>query len=527
MHTFQDLQEIGESEQDKMMFALECVTDFCGSYEYRRGVDAKSYYEGENPFLKRYEHIIYDMRGEAHLDEVSPNHKIYSRYVFSAITEGTQYLLANGISFDNQDTKEKLGGDGFDIVLQNLMDEAQIYGTGWAFWNGEKISLLPWLQFYPLKDEITSAVRAGVRFWRIDEGKPLRFVLYEEDGYTEYIQDDDGERILQPKQKYRVEIREDGISETEIVDSENFPSFPIIPLYYINQRSILFGNTAAVDAYDLLNSKLVNNIDEGALIYWVLRNCNGMDEVDDARFIEQLRRAHVTHADGDEGASVEPHQIEAPVMSTEQGIQRLKRLLDDNFMTCDTESIRAGAVTATQIRAAYQKLDAKTAKAEYCVIEFMHRLFKAAGIDDSEKFTFKWDKTINQAEQITSILQAAQFLDEETVTRMLLEVLGKIDIVEDVLQRKQADEMQKFSLPTGEGAESGETVQQTSAEFEQAAEESVGKGLNGIQINSLLQILAQVAAGSITRTQATSIISVAVGISKEKAREFVEDMGGE
>lgn len=448
MLTYQDLESVGTDENAKMEFSLKCITEFCSSKDYNFGVDAKTYYEGENPFLRKYEHIIYDMQGIAHVDEITPNHKIYSRYVFSAITEGTQYLLANGVSFDNPEVKEKLGGDSFDVVLQKLLDDAQVYGVGWAFWNGDEITVLPYLQFYPLKDENTSAVKAGVRFWQIDKDKPLRFVLYELDGYTEYIQYPGKEpEVMHEKQGYREVAAEysDGTPDA-IIDSENFPDFPVIPLYYINQKSILSGNTAAVNAYDLLNSKMINNIDEGTLVYWVLHNCNAMDDIDDARFIEQLRRSHVTHADGDEGAGVSPHTVEAPVAPTEAGIARIKRLLDDNFMTCDTESLRAGNVTATQIKAAYQKLDSKTAKTEYCVIEFIHRLFVVAGINKDEKFTFKWDKTINKQEEIQSILQAAQFLDEETVTRMLLEALGKIDIFNDVMKRKEEMALQRYNL---------------------------------------------------------------------------------
>lgn len=449
LYTYQDLEAVGDDEQAKMQFALSCIQTFKDSDEYKFGQKAKSYYEGINPNLEKYQKMVYDMQGVAHVDDISPNHKIYSRYVFSAITEGTQYLLANGVSFDNEETKEKLGGEALDNALQELLDDAQIYGVGWAFWNGEKITVLPYLQFYPLKDENTSAVKAGVRFWQIDDNKPLRFVLYEEDGYTEYIMPTDSEpQVLHEKQSYREKVvsYDDDTMADEIVDSENFPSFPIVPLYYINQKSILWGNTPVVDAYDLLNSKMVNNIDEGTLMYWVLKNCNVMDEVDDAKFIEQLRRSHVTHADGDEGASAEPHQIEANVGSTEAGIARIKRLLDDNFMTCDTDTLRAGNVTATQIRAAYQKLDAKTAKAEYCVIEFMKRLFVVAGVDDSEKFTFKWDKTIDQASQITMILQGLQLLDSETATRMYLEAMGKIDIVDEVLERKEADAAEQMQM---------------------------------------------------------------------------------
>lgn len=528
MYTYQDLLEVGDNEDARMQFALACIEDFIGSPEYKFASEAKQYYEGINPKLQAYQKVVYDMRGLAHKDEVSPNHKIYSRYVFSAITEGTQYLLANGVSFDNEDTKNKLGGDDLDTELQQLLDSAQIYGCAWALWNGERITEMPFLQFVPLKDENTSAVKAGIRFWQIADYKPLRFVLYEIDGYTEYIREDGAEpRVLHPKRDYKIEVNHyDSNIPDEIVNSENFPDFPIIPLYYINQKSIIWGNTAVVDAYDLLNSKMVNNIDEGNLVYWVLRNCNAMDETDDANFIANLIRSHVMHADGDEGASAEPHQIEAPVGSTETGIARIKRLLDENFMTCDTESVRAGNVTATQIKAAYQKLDAKTAKAEYCVIEFLKRLFVVAGIDDSEKFTFQWDRTINRAEEITTILQCAQILDGETITRMLLETLGKVDIVEEVLNRQRTEEMQRFNLEGGETMQGSneqptESAEGVSGGIEVAAEQIAGKGLNGIQAQSLIAILGQLAAGSISEGQAVNIIAVTIGVSKEKAREIV------
>ena len=271
MHTYQDLEKVQNDEQQKISFVLGCINDFKGSDEYKFMLDAKQYFEGVNPKLEKYQKIIYDMQGIGHVDAVSPNHKIFSRYVFSAITEGTQYLLSNGATFEKEDTKNKLGGDSFDVLLQKLLTDAQVYGVSWGFWyyddndSKEKLSIIPPLQFVPLKDENTSAVRAGIRFWQIDPMKPLRFTLYEADGYTEYIQKS-GEKpeILHEKRDYKVKIRSYGIGiPDEIVESENFPDFPIIPLYYINQKSILCGNTAAVDAYDLLNSKMVNNIDTG------------------------------------------------------------------------------------------------------------------------------------------------------------------------------------------------------------------------------------------------------------------------
>ena len=448
MKTYQDLLAIGDNDRARMDFILGCINDFEQSPEYRFVRDAEQYYRGENPTIARAQKLVWDMLGQAHVDTVSPNHKIYSRYFFTAVTEGTQYLLGNGVSFDSNAVKEKLGND-FDTRIQELADNAQVAGVGWGFWNLDHLEVIPFTQFVPLKDEDDSSVKAGIRYWKIDKDKPLHAILFELDGFTEYVRrTGEDMQILKPKRAYKLNLASyaDESIATEITGGENYPSFPIIPLYYINQDSLLFGNRSAIDAYDLMLSKMVNNVDEGNLVYWVLRNCNGMDAADDEAFIANLLKSHVVHADGGDGADADPHTVEAPISGTETGIERIKKLLNDNFMVADTETLRAGSVTATQIKAAYQKLDAKTAKFEYQVIDFIQRLFTVAGIDKSEKFSFKYDRAVNRSEEITSILQAAQYLDDETVTMMLLEAFGKIDLAQDVLSRKEEESKTRYDI---------------------------------------------------------------------------------
>lgn len=446
MKTYQDLLNVGQNERERINFIKECISKFEQSAEYRFVKDAELYYRGENPTIARAQKIVYDMLGQAHADTVSPSHKIYSRFFFSAVTELTQYLLGNGVSFDNNSVKEKLGKD-FDTKMQDLADDAQIAGVAWGFWNLDHLETIPFLQFIPLPDENDSTIKAGVRFWRVDSDKPLHVILFELDGITEYIQPKDGEMvILNPKRQYKLNVEKFDEGTMEVMSGENYPSFPVIPLYFINHDSMLYGNRQAIDAYDLMLSKMVNSVDEGNLVYWVLTNCNGMDEVDDANFLANLLKAHVAHANGDAGAGAEPHTIEAPIDGTEKGIERIKRLLNENFMTADTETLRAGTVTATQIKAAYSRLDAKTAKFEYCVIDFIQRLLVVAGINPEEKFSFKYDRAFNSAEQVTTILQAAQYLDEETVRSMLLEAMGKIDLVEEVQKRVEEEAMTRYGL---------------------------------------------------------------------------------
>jgi hypothetical protein len=118
-------------------------------------------------------------------------------------------------------------------------------------------------------------------------------------------------------------------------------------------QSDLAGNRYVIDAYDLMASGLVNNADEGNFIYWILKNCDGMNADDDAHFLEQLRKYHFAHADGDDGAGVESHVVESPFEAHTAALERLERQLYTNFMAVDVRSIAAGSRTATEIRAAY------------------------------------------------------------------------------------------------------------------------------------------------------------------------------
>lgn len=48
-----------------------------------------------------------------------------------------------------------------------------------------------------------------------------------------------------------------------------------------------------------------------------------------------------------------------------------------------------------------------------------------------------------------------------------------------------------------------------------------GEALNGAQTQSLIAIMSQFSAGSLTEGQAVNLISTAIGISKEEARAIL------
>ena len=444
MKSYQDLIAASENEAAKMAFVFAAITEHKGTTPYIIALDAEQYYRGLNPRITRYEKIIYDMRGDAHVDKWTPNHKIASNFFNFALTQENQYLLGNGATFTKDDTKAKLGDD-FDTKLQDLGKKALVGGVAFGFFNLDHIDTFSLLEFVPLYDEENGALRAGIRFWQVSPDKPMRATLYEEDGYTDYIRANDKSAMLHEKRPYKLKVRTSEADGEEIYDGENYPSFPIVPLWGNDKKqSELVGRQGTIDAFDLLNSNLVNNLDEANYIYWVLTNCGGMDEMDDAKFIEQLKTTHVAHADGDSGATAEAHTIEAPYQASESAIQTIQRRLYEDFMCLDVNSLSAANKTATEIKAAYQPLDSKCDMYEYCVIEFVQKILELAGIDD--KVTFTRSKVVNKSDEINTLLAAQAYLDDETIVEQVCQILGIADKTDEIIRKRRTEEQSRFEV---------------------------------------------------------------------------------
>ena len=444
MKSYQDLIAASENEAAKMAFVFAAITEHKGTEPYIIALDAEQYYRGLNPRITKYEKIIYDMRGDAHVDKWTPNHKIASNFFNFAITQENQYLLGNGATFTKDDTKAKLGDD-FDTKLQDLGKKALVGGVAFGFFNLDHIDTFSLLEFVPLYDEENGALRAGIRFWQVSPDKPMRATLYEEDGYTDYIRANDKSAILHEKRPYKLKVRTSEADGEEIYDGENYPTFPIVPLWGNDKKqSELVGRQGTLDAFDLLNSNLINNLDEANYIYWVLTNCGGMDDIDDAKFIEQLKTTHVAHADGDSGATAEAHTIEAPYQASESAIQTIQRRLYEDFMCLDVNSLSAANKTATEIKAAYQPLDSKCDMYEYCVIEFVQKILELAGIDD--KVTFTRSKVVNKSDEINTLLAAQAYLDDETIVEQVCQILGIADKTDEIIRKRRTEEQSRFEV---------------------------------------------------------------------------------
>ena len=440
MKTFQDLQAVGQEEKARMDFILQAINEHKSSAMYQIAVDADMYYRHLNPTIMRAQKFVYDLMGRAHVDEWSANNKIPSRYYFYFITQGVQFLLGNGISFADDKTKERLGKN-FDNIVQKAATDALNGGVSFGFWNNDHLEQFSLTEFVPLYDEENGALAAGIRFWQVASDKPLRATLYEMDGYTEYIRRE-GEDIttLQEKRPYIQIVAQSEASGMEILDGQNYPGFPIVPLFNTNRQSELVGSRETIDAYDLMASALINNIDDANLIYWVIRNAGGMDDMDDAKFVQRLKTIHVAHLEGDE--QVDEHQIDVPFQASEVALNRLRGQLFDDFMALDVKEISGGAATATQIKAAYEPLNAKTDLFEYQVTEFINGILAIVGIEDEPTYTRSL--IVNQQEMIQNIVTSAEYLSADYITRKILEILGDTDKADEVVEQRLVEETSRY-----------------------------------------------------------------------------------
>ena len=469
MKTYNDLVAVGENEKERMDFIRKAINEHCNSERYKTAVDAELYYDGLNPTINRYEKIIYDMQGRAHTDMWTANHKLASRFFGMAVDQEVSYLLGNGITFAEESTKKKLCPD-FDQEVMDAARNAKIAGVSFGFWDVEHLRVFSLQEFVPLYDEENGSLKAGIRFWNVEPDRPLRATLYEMDGFTEYFQPKNKDmEIMQAKRRYKRIIRKAEVGAIEIYDGGNYPSFPIVPLKN-NRRSLseICGKRNTIDALDLASSNMVNNVDEGNLIYWVLSNCNGMDDLDDAKFIERLKTTHVAHADGDDGAKVTPQTIEAPYEGTSSTIDMLKRKLYEDFQCFDAAAVSAGNQTATAIKASYVPLDLKTDKFESEVTRFIVEILRLAGIDDTPSYTR--NQIINKTEETQSLLMGAQYYDDEYITKKLLTINGDIDQYEDMMKRKAAEDIDPFA---------GGNEQENEPEVTANAETGRGASANG------------------------------------------------
>lgn len=451
MLTFQDLLQVSDRDIDRAAFVKKVISEHKTSNLYKTAQVADDYDRSRNTTIMNYQKTVTLVTGQVVPDTFSAVHRSTSNFFNVFVTQLNQYLLGNGVDWKGA-TPEKLGKD-FDTKLQKAGKNALAGGVSFGFFNKDHIDVFSVLEYAPLYDEEDGSMKAGVRFWQIDDQKPLRATFYELDGYTNYMWSSKytpaepwvhitEDAYMRPKQPYITRMRTSEIDGTEIYAEENYPTFPIVPLWgNPHHQSEIIGLREKIDAYDFILNGFEDDLDN-AQLYWIIKGAGGMDDPDLMRFLDRLRMTKAAApADGQE---ITPVEVNIPFEARERLLDRLEKQLYRDAMIMNPEDIAGGAATATQIRAAYERQNNKADQFEYCVREFLDNICAIAGIDSEVSFTRSL--IVNTQEEVTTLVAAADYLDSEYITRKILTLLGDGDQAEEILRRMAAEDQERLNV---------------------------------------------------------------------------------
>lgn len=475
MKFYEDLLEVTQKDDNEQLFdfVLAAIADHKRGDLYNEACTAYEYFKKRNVTITTYQKLLYTLSGEAVPDNYSANYKFCNAFFPIFVRQENSFLLGEGVTFNDDATKERLGGDDFDGRLY-IAGEASLWGAvSFLFFNLDHIDVFKVTEFVPLVGEEDGALHAGIRFWQLDSQRPLRATLYEEDGYTEMVWDtrydsrgvvmEQKGRILKEKRPYMQIVGVSEVDGTEILEGKNYPSFPIVPLWANREHQSEFtGLREKIDGYDLIQSGFANDLDDASQIYWIIQNAGGMDEVDLAKFMDQIKRVKAAVVE-DDGAKAEAHTLDIPYQARQAGLADLRDSLYRDAMALDTDKLSAGNITATAIETSYQNLELKCDGYEYCVTEAIRALLALVGIEDSP--TFHRRKTTNQPEVTSMILSAGEYLDDETILKHL--PFLNIDEIDEILMRKDSEEAERFKDESGDIEADTSLAEDTLAQLEE------------------------------------------------------------
>lgn len=447
--SYQDFLECGQNERARIEFIGQAIASHKAGELYRTAKDADEYDHQRNVGITRFTQTILGSRGQRLPNISASNNRITSNFFHKLNVQRNMYSLGNGVTFLNEEVKAKLGKN-FDTVLQDAGYKALIHGTSFIFWNVDTAHVFPVTEFVPLWDEETSALAAGIRFWQIAANKPLIAIVYERDGWTRYRSEKGDYRFrnVSARQPYKTKVsRSDALGDI-VVGVENYSELPIVPLWGSKLRqSTLCGIREAIDSFDLIRSGFANDLQDCAQIYWIITNADGMSEQDLSNFRERLLFRHIANVDTGDGASVTPYTQEIPYQARADYLDRIRSGIYEDFGGLDVSTISAASRTATEINAAYQALDEAADDYEYQLIQAVEKLLALQGISGEDAVPqFKRNRIANQLEQTTMVLQAAQYLDDETLLRHLPWIT--VDELKRIMERRETVALNQFGIQT-------------------------------------------------------------------------------
>lgn len=456
MYTYQDFEACPEADRPK--FLLSVIAAHQSSETYKEAVLADEYDAQRNRTVIEFTRQVFSTQGVKVDDPTASDYRICSNFFHRLCTQRVMYSLGNGVSFVQpredgtgvDEVKDLLGGGALDFTLLQAGLHAVEHGITFLLWDLDRLVEFPVTEFAPLWDEVDGRLRAGVRWWRIDDSRPMTVVLYEEEGVTRFrATKENALEQLGERRAYVTEIASTPAGGDEVVGERNYGPLPVVPMYGNRLgQSALVGMREAIDSYDLIRSGFADDLQDCAEIWWTVGNAGGMTDSDLARFRDRLKYLRIASVDTEAGQVAQPYTQDMPFQARQAYLTTIRSEIYESFGGLDVHTVAAGA-TNDHIDAAYQPMDENAADFEHWVAEALRQVLRLQGVDDSP--VFKRQRISNQKEQVEMLVQEAAWLDEATILRKLPNLTP--DEAQAVITANENEEMARMGIVQQEAEE--------------------------------------------------------------------------
>lgn len=445
-YTYQDWEHATNKEE----FIMECINMHKNSSFVQMAIQSRLYYRGENTTILERLQWFYNSMGIQEQDRFKANNRVPNEFYRKIVMQERSYLLSNGVSLD-EEVKNKLSKK-LDIKLQQMGLNALLDGVSWAYCyvqeNQFDFQVFTGIEFIPLFDEESNNLMGGIRYYQINQDKPMFVELYEIDGVTKLSCFEGKWKIIQNKTSYKVTVLQNEFTE-EVLEEENWSKIPILPLFAndMKQSTMTVALKNKLDLYDIISSDFGNNLEDNNDIYWVLKNYQGQDL---SEFLADYKYYKTISIDTEGEAS--PHTIDIPYQARQVALDILRKEIFESAMALDITILSGGSLTNVAIKANMADLDLKTDVFEIEMYDFMENLIELykENFNDNSDYTFKFKRRtlLNDTETIDNILKFRADIDHRTALK--LNPLIDDDEIEDIIEAMDEESLSKFKLPVNE-----------------------------------------------------------------------------
>ena len=437
------------------------------------------YYEADHD-IKNYRVFFINADGQLQEDKTKSNIKISHPFFTELVDQEVQYLLSGKeglVKSDDPALQKEL--DYYFNENEDFMSELYEVLTGcvskgfeyaYAYKNADGRTAFQCADSMGVVEVRAKETDDGceyVIYWYVDrigkDNKKITRIQVWDDKQTHYFCQEDNGQIV-PDDSVELNPRPHTVWNEK--DGTYYEGFGFIPFFRLDNCKKQFSGVkpikALIDDYDLMSCGLSNNIQDTNEALYVVKGFQG-DNLDELMLNIKTKK----HIGVDEDGDVEIRTVDIPYQARQTKLDLDEKNIFRFGMGVNTEGLKdTSATTSIAIKSAYSLLDLKCNKLKIRLKQFMRKLLKvvlaeinaAQGTDFQQSdvyFNIEPEIITNAQEnaqieltdaqkqqvQITTLLNLATYLDEETLMQNICEVLDiDYEEIKDKLPKQEDDD---------------------------------------------------------------------------------------